>query len=267
STKAGRLLVPDPTVTGDALRHGFRSPMPFQPAYDYSYDGIMRSVEQSRQRLGLARIDILLVHDIGRLTHGEQHLAHLDTLRRSGYRALEALRTSGEVAAIGLGVNEWQVCDEALDWGSFDCFLLAGRYTLLEQAPLERFFPRCAAAGTSLILGGIFNSGILAVGTASAEQPLHYNYAPADPAVIARVRAIEEICRAWSVALPAAALQFPIAHPQVAAILCGARSADELAASLRHYRSAIPPGFWSDLRSAGLIAEAAPVPASTKAAS
>lgn len=261
STKVGRLLLPDPAVTDDELRHGFRSPLPFQPAYDYSYDGIMRSVEHSRQRLGLARIDVLLVHDIGRLTHGEQHAAHLDTLRSSGYRALETLRAAGEVAAIGLGVNEWQVCDEALDWGAFDCFLLAGRYTLLEQAPLTRFLPRCAAAGTSLILGGVFNSGILAVGTGAADQPLHYDYAPADPDVIARVRALEDICRAWSVALPAAALQFPIAHPQVAAILCGARSAGELATSLRHYRSPIPPGFWRDLKSAGLIATAAPVPA------
>src|SRR5262249_26235374 len=158
-----------------------RRPLPFDPVYDYSYDGIKRSVEDSLQRLGLARIDILYVHDIGVYQHGAAaHLALMRTLRDSGYRALDELRRSGAVRAIGIGVNEREVLLEAMEWGAWDAFLLAGRYTLLEQAPLDDLFPKCLAAGTSIVVGGPLNSGILAGRDT-------WNYTPAPPAVIERV--------------------------------------------------------------------------------
>ena len=179
STKVGRLLRPNATgVFADSRQH----PLPFEAVYDYSYDGIMRSFEDSLQRLGLARIDILYVHDIGAYQHGaEAHPALIKTLRDSGYRALESLRSSGAVSAVGIGVNEREVLLEAMEWGAWDAFLLAGRYTLLEQAPLDDLLPKCVAAGTSIVVGGPLNSGILA----GRET---WNYRPAPPEVTARVK-------------------------------------------------------------------------------
>ena len=251
STKVGRLLRPNPTgVFADGRTH----PLPFDPVYDYSYDGIMRSFEDSLQRLGLARIDILYVHDIGVYQHGaEAHPALMRTLRESGYRALERLRRNGTVKAIGIGVNEREVLLEAMEWGAWDAFLLAGRYTLLEQAPLDDLLPRCVAAGTSIVVGGPLNSGILAGGDT-------WNYAPAPPEVQARVKAIAEICGSHSVPLPAAALQFPLAHPAVAAIIPGPRNVAEFAANLALLHHPIPPALWADLRQAGLLHPAAPLP-------
>src|SRR6202162_4830470 len=213
STKVGRLLRPktDTTPSPD----GRLSPMPFKVLYDYGYDGIMRSVEDSYQRLGLARIDILYVHDIGAYQHGPQaHPGLMRTLRESGYRALEELRRTGAVQAIGVGVNEREVLLEALDWGEWDAFLLAGRYTLLEQAPLEDLLPKCEKAGTSIVVGGPLNSGILAGRDT-------WNYKAAPPEIVARVNAIEAVCDNHRVPLAAAALQFPLAHPAVAAIIPG----------------------------------------------
>jgi len=251
STKVGRLLRPNATgVHADGRHH----PLPLDPVYDYSYDGIMRSFEDSFQRLGLARIDILYVHDIGAYQHGpEAHPAHMKTLRDSGYRALEMLRGSGAVSAIGIGVNEREVLREAMEWGQWDAFLLAGRYTLLEQAPLDDLLPKCVAAGTSIVVGGPLNSGILAGRDT-------WNYAPAPPEVIARVKAIAEICDSHQVPLPAAALQFPLAHPAVAAIIPGPRNAVEFTQNLALLRHKIPASLWSDLREAKLLHPGAPVP-------
>ena len=165
STKVGRILDPDIAADVSKVRNGFATPMPFNPRYDYSYDGVMGSFEASLQRTGLAKLDILLVHDIGRLTHGENHNQHFNDLKDGGYRALDELRANGDIRAVGLGVNEWEVCIDVMDIGQFDCFLLAGRYTLLEQSSLESFFPKCKAHGASIILGGAYNSGILATGT------------------------------------------------------------------------------------------------------
>src|ERR1700676_4967525 len=200
STKVGRLLRPDPTgMHADGRHH----PLPFDPVYDYSYDGIMRSFEDSLQRLGLARIDILYVHDIGAYQHGsEAHPGLVRILRDSGYRALDELRRSGAVSAIGIGVNEREVLLEALEWGEWDAFLLAGRYTLLEQAPLDDLLPKCLARGTSIIVGGPLNSGILA-----GRDTWNYRTAPAE--VVARVDAIRAVCNSHGVPLAAAALQFP----------------------------------------------------------
>jgi D-threo-aldose 1-dehydrogenase len=250
STKVGRLLKPNPTgVFGDGRTH----PLPFDPVYDYSYDGIMRSFEDSFQRLGLAKIDIVFVHDIGRYQHGGAHPGHMKILRESGYRALEELRGSGAVSAFGIGVNEREVLLEAMEWGQWDAFLLAGRYTLLEQAPLDDLLPKCIAAGTSIVVGGPLNSGILAGRDT-------WNYEPAPPEVMARVKAIAAICDSHKVPLPAAALQFPLAHQAVAAIIPGPRTADEFTQNLGFLRHPIPAALWSDLRQAGLLHPDAPIP-------
>ncbi len=254
STKVGRLLEP---FAGDvsAAREGFHSPMPFEAIYDYSYDGVMASFEASLQRLGLAHIDLLLVHDIGAATHGSDHERHWGDLFPGGYRALDALRSAGAVSAIGLGVNEWQACVAAMEEGRFDVFLLAGRYTLLEQGALEVFFPACARHGASVVLGGVYNSGILATGTGGRTR---YEYAPAAEPVVERVRRIEAVCGAFAVPLAAAALQFPLAHPQVAAVIPGIGSARHALDTLTLAATPIPPAFWRALKDEGLLHASAP---------
>jgi D-threo-aldose 1-dehydrogenase len=253
STKVGRLLRPRRTAVEDTDR---RDPLPFDPVYDYSYDGVMRSFEDSLQRLGLARIDILYVHDIGAMQHGrEAHPGLMRALRDGGYRALEELRAAGTVRAIGVGVNEREVLLEALEWGEWDAFLLAGRYTLLEQAPLDDLLPKCEKAGTSIVVGGPLNSGILA-----GRDTWNYKAAPRE--IVARVNAIEAVCDRHRVPLAAAALQFPLAHPAVAAIIPGPRNVEEFHANVRLLRHPIPAALWADLRAAGLLHPHAPTPAS-----
>jgi D-threo-aldose 1-dehydrogenase len=253
STKVGRLL--RPSTRPPASADGRMAPLPFEVIYDYSYDGIMRSVEDSHQRLGLAKIDILYVHDIGAYQHGpETHAAHMRVLKDSGYRALDELKRDGVVSAIGIGVNEREVLIEALGFADWDVFLLAGRYTLLEQAPLDDLLPLCAERGTSIVVGGPLNSGILAGRDT-------WNYAAAPPDVVERVNAIRRICDAHGVPLAAAALQFPLAHQQVAAIIPGPRSAAEFVANRDLMNHEIPAALWADLRTAGLLHAAAPTPA------
>jgi D-threo-aldose 1-dehydrogenase len=255
SSKAGRLIRPG--VLERNATEGFSSPMPFHAVYDYSYDGVMRSVEDSYQRLGLGRIDILLLHDIGRLTHGERHAEMMKSAMTGGYKALAELRRSGAVGAIGLGVNEIAVCEEAMRSGEFDCFLLAGRYTLLEQTPLDGFFAACQAQGISIIVGGPFNSGVLV----RAGQPdATYNYEAVPTAINERVGRIAEICKRHGVQLPAAALQFCLAHPVVACVIPGARSAAETASHWQMLKAEIPIAFWDDLRQGGLLHRDAPTP-------
>jgi len=252
STKVGRLLRPQANPAATEPR---QNRMPFDAVFDYSYDAIMRSYEDSLQRLGLARIDILYVHDIGAMQHGaEAHPAIMRTLRESGYRALDELRGCGAVRAIGIGVNEREVLLEAMEWGTWDAFLLAGRYTLLEQAPLDDLLPRCQSSGISIVVGGPLNSGILAGRDT-------WNYRPAPPEIVARVNRIKAVCDRHQVPLAAAALQFPLAHPAVAAIIPGPRSADEFAGNLNLLRFPIPSALWSDLRNAELLHPLAPTPA------
>jgi D-threo-aldose 1-dehydrogenase len=249
STKVGRLL--RPRLVAAAGKH---HPMPFDLVFDYSYDGVMRSFEDSLQRLGLARIDILFVHDIGAWIHGrEAHLQLVRTLREGGYRALEALRAAGVVTAIGIGVNEREVLLEALDWGDWDAFLLAGRYTLLEQAPLDDLLPKCLEAAISIVVGAPLNTGIL------AGRDI-WNYAPAPGEIVARIAGIRAVCESHGVPLTAAALQFPLAHPAVAAIIPGPRNVGEFATNLEHLRRPIPTALWADLRQAGLLDPRAPTP-------
>jgi D-threo-aldose 1-dehydrogenase len=234
--------------------------MPFEPVYDYSYDGILRSHDHSLQRLGLGRIDILLIHDIGKMTHGERHEERLAQLiDGGGLKALRRLREEKVVSGIGVGVNEIDICLELIDRAELDVLLLAGRYTLLEQGAIDDLLPRCAAAGISVVIGGPFNSGILATGATAADAP-RYNYDPAPPEVRERVRRLEAVCRSHGVPLPAAALQFPLAHPSVAAVIPGFASADEVRTGVEHFQTPIPHGLWSDLQSENLINPRAPIP-------
>ncbi len=261
STKVGRLLKPMPgPVDENILRHGYATPMPFEPVYDYSYDAVMRSFEESLQRLGLSRIDLLYIHDIGRLTHGDANAARMAELTRDGgLKALEELRAAKMISGFGMGVNEVPACLEVMDHARLDVILLAGRYTLLEQTPLDDLFPACAAAGTAIVVGGPYNSGILAVGTKSA-APLYYDYEPAPQSVIEKVRKIETLCERHGVPLAAAALQFPLAHPLVASVIPGLDSAGRVEQTVTLYRHKIPAALWQDLRAENLIRTDAPIP-------
>ncbi|WP_129645293.1 aldo/keto reductase [Peristeroidobacter agariperforans] len=261
STKVGRLLQPAPEVIDDSERFGFRSAMPYTPVFDYSYDGVMRSWESSLQRLGVARIDMLYVHDIGRMTHGYRHPERLQELiHGGGLRALGKLRAEGQLDAVGIGVNEVQVCLELMEETDLDVILLAGRYTLLEQKALDVLFPECARRGTSVVIGGPYNSGILATGTRSDVAP-RFNYEVAATDIVFRVRRLERVCREFNVPLPAAALQFPLAHPQVASVIPGLGGPQQVEQTMTYYRTRIPAEFWQELRSQNLIHEAAPLPA------
>ncbi len=259
STKVGRLLRPvDPAAAGD-VRHGFAQAAPFEPEFDYSYDAILRSVEDSRRRLGRERIDILLVHDLGRLTHGEAHRQRFDAFMNGGYRALRELRDAGVVGAVGLGVNECGVAEEALEAGAFDLILLAGRYTLLEQGALDSLLPLCAARGVGLVAGGPFNSGVLARGAGEA-GPSRYDYEAAPPEVLQRVARLEAVCARFDTPLAAAALQFPLGHPQVASVIPGLASAAQVATARRLLDLVLPEALWDALRDEGLLRADAPVP-------
>jgi D-threo-aldose 1-dehydrogenase len=258
STKVGRRLEPI-DAPDDGVRHGFAGAAPFEPVFDYSYEGVMAAFEASLARLGRERVDVLLAHDLGRLTHGDAHPAQLKAFLEGGYRAMVELREAGLAGAIGLGVNEWEVCLEAAAHADFDVFLLAGRYTLLEQSALDSFLPTCAAKGVSVIVGGPFNSGILVEDAASGE-PLHYNYEPAPKEIVERVARLQAVCRDHGVALPAAALRFPLAHPAVISVIPGLASAAQVNQALNWLDAPIPAAFWRDLRQAGLLHAEAPVP-------
>lgn len=258
STKVGRLLAPaDP---GEFDSGQFPGALPFHGTFDYSYDGVMRSFEDSLQRLGLHRVDILLVHDVDVWTHGSEEATdrRFREVMESGYRALTELRSQGVIGAIGAGVNEWEICDRFARAGDFDCFLLAGRYTLLEQGALDRFLPLCEEKSISIIIGGPYNTGILATG---AVDGAYYDYEPAPEVILERVRRMEEVCAAHRVPLPAAALQFPLHHPRVASVIPGARSADEVTSNVRLLEIQIPDALWADLKQAGLLHADAPTPA------
>lgn len=251
STKVGRLMRPDATVR--PLDNGWANPLPFRPRFDYSHAGVMRSFEDSLQRLGLARIDILLVHDIGRYTHGDEHAEHWQALTRGGgLRALEELRRDGRIGAFGLGVNEAEVVHAAMQEARLDCTLLAGRYTLLEQQSLP-LLQECARHGNAVLIGGPFNSGLLA-----GNGKFDYADAPAD--VLARADALRRACAEFDVPLQAAALQFPLAHPAVASCLSGMRSPAQVAQNVAWFERPIPGELWRALRARGLLAGDAPCP-------
>ena len=256
STKVGRLLRPDPSW--HPFRKMFIDAAPFRPDYDYSYDGVMRSFEDSQQRLGLVSVDILYMHDISAETHGDALPSLFETAMESGYRAMDELRRNGDVKAIGLGVNEWEACDHAMDRGRWDVFLLAGRYTLLEQAPLDKFLPRCQRENVAVVIGAPLNSGILASG---AVEGATYNYEPPTPEIFARVKRIEDVCRSYGVPIAAAAFQFPLTHPNVVSVIPGMASQAQLEWNVERMTQKIPLSLWSDLKTQGLLRADAPVPA------
>lgn len=259
SSKVGRLLVPIKASERAPVRQGFAHTPDLKPVFDYRYEAVMDSFNRSCKRLGRERIDIVYAHDLGALTHGADDQYHWQQFTQGGYRALQELKAAGRIGAIGLGVNEVAVCQRALAELQLDVLLLAGRYTLLEQtaAPLLQ---QCAAAGVAVVVGGPFNSGILARGV-MGPGPHYYDYQPAPDSIIRRVRALEAVCSEFGVPLSAAALQFPIAHPQVVSVVAGLASAAEVAQAKHWLAHPIAAEFWHSLRERGLIAPDVPVPA------
>lgn len=259
STKVGRALVPASTGRMESSRHGFIDGLPFEPVFDYSYDGVMRSFDASVDRLGGRRIDILLAHDLGQMTHGAAHRAHWTEFLTGGHRAMCRLRDENAVGAIGLGVNEVDVCLQALRETNVDCFLLAGRYTLLDQSAVDALLPECVARGVSVIIGGPFNSGILIEGV-EGTSPAHYNYAAAPPDVIGRVRRLTAVCSAHRVPVAAAAIQFPLGHSAIVSVIPGLATPQQVHQIREFLDVLIPPSLWSDLRAEGLLHASAPTP-------
>jgi D-threo-aldose 1-dehydrogenase len=259
STKIGRLLKPKDPGKGGIDGGVFAAVLPFDPVFDYSYDGVMRSVEDSLQRLGTHRIDVLLIHDVDRWTHGSEEAA--DRRRKEvldgGYKAMVKLRESGAVGAIGAGLNEWDSCQKLAEASDLDCFLLAGRYSLLEQESLQTFLPLCQKRGIGVFMGGPYNTGILATGAVPGAM---YNYAPAKPDILERVRKLEAVCQRHKVTLASAALQFPLAHPAVCSVIPGAKTAAEVKRNIATIEAPIPRDFWAELKREKLIAEEAPLP-------
>lgn len=261
STKVGRWMDPTRGKTGPSTGPGgFAGGLPHAAVVDYSYDGTMRAFEQSMLRLGVDRIDILLIHDVDVWTHGADMVEQRYREAMEGaYRALDRLRSGGAVTAIGVGINEADMCERFAGDGDFDTMLLAGRYSLLEQPALASFLPLAERKGLGILLGGVFNSGILATG---ARPGAHYNYSVAPPEIMARVERIEAVCRAHDVKLADAALQFPLAHPAVASVVLGGVSDQEVRRNIDALSRQIPPGLWSDLKTEGLLDSHVPVPVS-----
>ncbi len=260
STKVGRLLEPDAAAPRD--QHGYVEVPPVVQRYDYSRAGVLRSLAESRARLGLARIDVVYVHDLDRATHGSDFERHFRDLLDSGLPALAEQKSAGVIGAYGIGVNGVDVSLATLRHADLDVILLAGRYTLADQSALPELLPECVRRDVTVVLGGPFNSGILATGTRTRDgAPPYFDYAPAPEAVLARVRALEAVCRTFDVPLAAAALQFPAAHAAVAVVLAGARSVAEVDAMLALARVPIPGPFWTELRERGLVDPRAPLPA------
>ena len=255
STKVGRLLEPcKPEEVNGVI---FVNTPQVKFVYDYSYDAVMRSYEESRKRTGIDRFDILLVHDVDAFCHGSREASEAriqELVQLGGWKALDELRASGAVAAIGAGVNEWEPCARLLELVDPDLFLLAGRYTLIEQAPIDTLFPQCTKRGVGIVLGGPYNSGIL------AGKPT-YNYTTIPPDIVERVRKLEVVCREHKVPMHAAALQFVLAHPLVVSVIPGSQSVAEHEQNFAALDVPIPAAFWKDLKAKKLVHARAPTPA------
>ena len=246
STKVGRLLVRE--AQGERFP-GMRDAEPLAIRYDYSGDAVRRSLAASLERLGLDRVDILLCHDIDVWTHGDEQPGVFEAARNGALPALRELREQGVVSAIGLGVNEWRVCRRVLDEMDVDCFLLAGRFTLLEQEPLAEFLPLCVQRQVSVIVGGPYNSGILAT---DDPRRATYDYKPAPEHLLRKAAAIRRLCQDHGVDPRAAALQYPLRHPAVAAVIPGVWAVREVEENLALFAADIPDALWRDLAAAGL---------------
>ncbi len=256
-TKVGRWMDPFHLPADDS---GFVGGQPHRAVFDYSFDGTMRSVEQSLLRLGVDRIDLLLIHDVDVWTHGRDAIEQRFREAMSGaYIALDKLRGEGVINGIGVGVNEADMCVRFAQAGSFDTMLLAGRYSLLEQPALTEFLPLARDRGIAVMLGGVFNSGILATGAVSGAK---YNYRDAPPQVLKKVAEIARICAAHNVALPTAALHFALGHPAVASLVIGGQAPQEVERNVAALSSKVPAALWSDLKAEHLLDADAPVPVS-----
>lgn len=251
STKVGRLLVPDPSAP--EVRQGYVGGLPFRIEYDYSADGARKSIEASLSRLGLDRVDMVYIHDIAQDAHGDEWLRHYAEAANGAMRALSDLKDEGVIRAWGLGVNRIEPCLMALRDAAPDVFLLAGRYTLLDTSALDELIPACEEKGVRLVIGGPYNSGLLAGGTT-----FEYEQAPAD--MLERTRRLASCCAHHGVPLKAAALQFCKAPAAVACVIAGSRSAGEVRENWAMMHAPIVPEFWTDLKQRGLIPEHAPVP-------
>jgi len=257
STKVGRWLRPatDEAFDGAPWLGG----APNEVVFDYTYDGIMRSVEQSRLRLGITRFDVAFIHDLDNLYFDPPTMAaHFRDLAGSGWRALEELRASGQIGAIGAGINDLGLMPRFLEIGDIDAFLVAMPYTLLDQEVLDNELPACVDRGVGFVIGAVFASGILAKGAVPGAK---YAYADPSASVLEKTRRIQVVCDRHGVPLAAAALQFPLGHPSVASVIPGASSPVQQARNVAAFRQAIPPDLWAELKHEGLLREDAPVPA------
>ena len=256
STKIGRLLKATMPDKRDGFGKWFDVPSR-KEVYDYSYDGVMRSLEFSLERLGVDRIDILFAHDLDVFNHGSRAVldAKIEEFMAGGYHALLSLRDQGVIKAFGGGINEWQACQALAERGDFDLFLLAGRYTLLEQESLESFLPLCERRGIGIVVGGPYNSGILASGP---RPGAFYNYDPAPPEILDKVARIEAVCKAHGVRMVDAAFRFPLLHRAIVSVIPGGQGVAEMQSNLAAAAAAIPPGLWTDLKAEGLMRPDAP---------
>ncbi len=258
STKVGRLLQVCPPEQKSRPNAFFETPSR-REVFDYSRDGVLRSIEFSLERLGVDEIDVVYAHDVDVFTHGSAEAAdvRIREFMNGGYRALHELRAQGVIKAFGAGINEWDIAERLAREGDFDVFLLAGRYTLLEQEALTSFLPLCVEKQIGVVIGGPFNSGILASG---AKPGAHYNYAPAPKDILDRVLAIETVCKAHGVKLAEAALRFPLSHPAIVSVIPGAQKPTEVRRNAEMLQTKIPSGLWRDLKAQGLLRPDAPTP-------
>lgn len=257
STKVGRML--EPPASRGFVAEVYKDAPELTPRFDYTGDAVRRSFEASLERLGLDRVDILYLHDLAPMNHAsaeayEQHFRSF--FDEGGHEAMLALKAEGRVRAVGVGVGSAEAAQRLIQEGEFDACLLAGRYTLLEQGALDSFLPLCEARGVGVVIGGPYNSGVLATG---AVEGATYNYRPAPPEVMDRVRRIEQVCAAHDTPLIAVALQFPLHHPAVASTIPGLGAASEVAEAVELIARDIPLALYTDLKAEGLLARDAPV--------
>ena len=260
STKVGRYMVPP---RGEVIDNGiWTAPLPMKPVFDYSYDGTLRSLEQSILRLGVEFIDIVFIHDIDRQAHGASFDRCFDIAMNGAYRALCELRKAGYIGAIGVGINEADVATQFVQAAEFDYLMLAGRYTLLDQSALESFLPAALEKHVGVIAAGVFNSGILAQAT-----PATFDYVEAPAAIVKRVRSIAEICSRHGVPLQAAAAQFPFGHPAIKTVVLGMMKAQQVRQNLDWIETPIPSELWDELKHEKLLPRDVPVPLATNVGS
>ena len=261
SSKVGYTLVP---LEADAPADEFFVEAPrMKSEFDYSRDAVLRSLDDSLERLQTDHIDIVYIHDpdegVTLFTPGSDpyDASHFEEVMEMTYPALDELRSQKVIKALGLGMNQWEMLADFAVAGEFDCFLLAGRYTLLEQESLEKLLPLCEERNIRIVIGGPYNSGILATG---ATEGSYYNYQTPPPEILEKVRSIEAVCARHDVPLPAAALQFPFGHPAIASIIPGSRNVRELESNLQLFQHDIPADFWAELKSESLLHPDTPLP-------